>query len=36
MKILNPIECDKSGIVKAVLADNGEAVEFDQALFVIE
>jgi acetyl-CoA carboxylase biotin carboxyl carrier protein len=36
MKILNQIECDKSGIVKAVLADNGEAVEFDQALFVIE
>ena len=36
MKILNQIECDKSGVVKAVLADNGEAVEFDQALFVIE
>ena len=36
MKILNQIECDKSGIVKAILADNGEAVEFDQALFVIE
>ena len=36
MKILNQIECDKSGVVKAILADNGEAVEFDQALFVIE
>ena len=36
MKMLNQIESDKSGIVKAVLAENGQPVEFDQPLFVIE
>ena len=36
MKMLNQIESDKSGTVKAVLVDNGEPVEFDQPLFVIE
>ena len=36
MKMLNQIESDKSGTVKAVLANNGEPVEFDQPLFVIE
>ena len=36
MKMLNQIECDKSGTVKAVLADNGQPVEFGQPLFVIE
>ncbi len=36
MKILNPIEADASGVVKAVLVDNAEAVEFEQPLFVIE
>ena len=36
MKMLNQIESDKSGTVKAVLAENGEPVEFDQPLFVIE
>ncbi len=36
MKMLNQIESDKSGTVKAVLAKNSEPVEFDQPLFVIE
>lgn len=36
MKILNPIEADKSGTVKAILVENGQPVEFGQTLFVIE
>ncbi|ARU05931.1 acetyl-CoA carboxylase, biotin carboxyl carrier protein [Comamonas serinivorans] len=36
MKILNEIEADKAGVVKQVLGDNGQAVEYGQTLFVIE
>jgi acetyl-CoA carboxylase biotin carboxyl carrier protein len=36
MKILNEIESDKAGTVKRVLADNGQAVEYGQPLFIIE
>lgn len=36
MKILNEIEADKSGTVTRILADNGQAVEYGQPLFVIE
>ncbi len=36
MKILNQIEADKSGTIKAILVENAEAVEFEQPLFVIE
>ena len=36
MKMLNQIESDKTGTVKAILADNGQPVEFGQPLFVIE
>lgn len=36
MKILNQIESDAAGVVKSVLSDNGQAVEFDQPLFIIE
>ena len=36
MKILNQIEADKSGTVKAVLIENGQPVEFGQPLFIIE
>ncbi len=36
MKILNQIEADKSGIVKAILVDNAQPVEFGQPLIVIE
>ena len=36
MKILNEIESDKTGTVTRVLAENGQAVEYGQPLFVIE
>ena len=36
MKIMNEIEADKSGTVKRILCDNGQAVEFGQPLFIIE
>lgn len=36
MKMLNQIESDRAGIIKAVLADNGQPVEFGQPLFIIE
>ncbi|MFU8797597.1 MAG: acetyl-CoA carboxylase biotin carboxyl carrier protein [Gammaproteobacteria bacterium] len=36
MKMLNQIEADKAGTVKMCLVDNGQPVEFDQPLFVIE
>ena len=36
MKLLNQIEADKAGIVKAILVENGQPVEFDQPLVVIE
>jgi acetyl-CoA carboxylase biotin carboxyl carrier protein len=36
MKMMNQIESDKSGRVTAILAKNGEAVEFGQPLFIIE
>ncbi|NNG14316.1 MAG: acetyl-CoA carboxylase biotin carboxyl carrier protein [Gammaproteobacteria bacterium] len=36
MKILNQIEADKSGVIKAIIAENGQPVEFDEPLFIIE
>lgn len=36
MKLLNQIEADKAGTVKAILIENGEPVEYGQTLFVIE
>ena len=36
MKILNQIEADKSGIVKSILVENAQPVEFGQPLIVIE
>lgn len=36
MKILNQIEADKSGVIKAVLVENTQPVEFGQPLVVIE
>jgi acetyl-CoA carboxylase biotin carboxyl carrier protein len=36
MKILNEIEADKSGVVKKILCENGQPVEYGQALVVIE
>ena len=35
MKMLNQIEADKAGTIKAVLAENAQPVEYGQALFVI-
>jgi acetyl-CoA carboxylase biotin carboxyl carrier protein len=35
MKMMNQIECDRAGKIKAVLVKNGEPVEFSQPLFVI-
>ena len=36
MKMMNQIEADKGGVVKQILVENGEPVEFDQPLFIIE
>jgi acetyl-CoA carboxylase biotin carboxyl carrier protein len=36
MKILNEIESDKSGTVTQILCENGQAVEYGQALFIVE
>ena len=36
MKIMNEIEADVAGTIKEILCENGQAVEFGQALFVIE
>jgi len=36
MKILNEIEADKSGTITKIQCENGQAVEYGQALFIIE
>jgi len=36
MKMFNEIESDASGVVKEILVGNGEPVEFDQPLLVVE
>lgn len=36
MKMMNQIESDAAGTVVAILVENGEPVEFDQPLFIIE
>jgi acetyl-CoA carboxylase biotin carboxyl carrier protein len=35
MKLMNEIEADKSGVVKAILVENGQPVEYGQPLVVI-
>jgi acetyl-CoA carboxylase biotin carboxyl carrier protein len=35
MKLLNEIDADHSGVIKAILVENGQPVEFGQPLFVI-
>ena len=35
MKLLNEIECDMTGVVKEILVENGQAVEYGQPLFVV-
>ncbi len=36
MKLLNEIESDKDGTIKAILIENGQPVEYGESLFVIE
>jgi acetyl-CoA carboxylase biotin carboxyl carrier protein len=36
MKLMNEIECDKDGVVKAILAENGDPVEYGEPLIVID
>ena len=36
MKILNEIESDQDGVIKQILIENGQPVEFNQVLFIIE
>jgi acetyl-CoA carboxylase biotin carboxyl carrier protein len=36
MKLMNEIESDKAGVIKAILTENGQPVEFGQPLFLIE
>jgi acetyl-CoA carboxylase biotin carboxyl carrier protein len=35
MKMMNQIESDKAGVIKAILVDEGAPVEFDQPMFTI-
>ncbi|MDP1735567.1 MAG: acetyl-CoA carboxylase biotin carboxyl carrier protein [Sulfuritalea sp.] len=35
MKLMNEIEADVSGVIKAIQVENGQAVEFGQPMFVI-
>lgn len=35
MKLMNEIEADRAGVVQKILAENGQAVEYGQPLFVI-
>lgn len=36
MKMMNQIESDKAGVIKQILVENQDPVEFDQPMFVIE
>lgn len=36
MKIMNQIETDKSGIIKAIIVESGQTIEYDEPLFIIE
>ena len=36
MKLMNEIEADRAGVVKAILVDDGQPVEFGEPLFIIE
>jgi acetyl-CoA carboxylase biotin carboxyl carrier protein len=35
MKLLNEIECDHDGVIKEILVENGEPVEYGQPLFIL-
>ncbi len=36
MKMMNEIEADKAGVIKAILKENGQPVEYGEALFIVE
>lgn len=36
MKMLNQIESDKAGVIKTILVENGQPVEYGQPLFILE
>lgn len=36
MKMMNQIQADKAGVIKNILCEDGQAIEFDQPLFIIE
>lgn len=36
MKILNQIEADRAGVIKAILVENGQPVEYGQPLFAVD
>ncbi|AOZ51698.1 acetyl-CoA carboxylase biotin carboxyl carrier protein [Chromobacterium vaccinii] len=36
MKLMNEIEADRSGVIKAILVEDGQPVEYGEPLFVIE
>ena len=36
MKILNQIESDKAGVIKKILVENGQPVEYNEPLFIVE
>jgi len=36
MKLMNEIECDKAGVIRAIMVESGQAVEYGQPMFTIE
>ena len=36
MKLMNEIEAEKSGVIKEILVENGQPVEYGEPLFIIE
>ena len=36
MKIMNEIQCEKSGTIKEIMIEDGNPIEFDQPLFIID
>ena len=36
MKLMNEIECDKAGVIRAIMVESGQAVEYGQPMFMIE
>ena len=36
MKVMNEVKAEKSGVIKEILVENAQAVEYGQPIFVIE